>query len=463
MSDQKAGGTFRIGPGCTEIEAGDTIISAMADFGDGQHELKVVVRGCELAVEPPAMGDALLPMALIAAMTRNQTLEMADPVSPLLLESVEQIQRIHNVWFPYLSMVDIKAPVFTGEVASPSGGAGKRAHFFSGGVDSLHSVYEDTASLDALVFVSGSDLIDCTPELHRETTQRLNASAAQFDLPLIYVDSNVREWATACGRHSDDFVSARLALITHLLGERFGEWVIASSQFGRIDPWFSHPMVDPLWSSERVRVLHPVPKRNRAEKTWDLARANYLENLRLCMWGEDFNCGVCRKCMRTLLTLKVLGVAERAPVFTKSPEISELLEKLSAAKGFGLELECQFLGETIDVAREGGVDPELIAELEDTLRDMEGRMVWERFEGAKNREAYLQSQWDSVPFKERRACFHKLLAINPEWLVKELAADLPAQKEAVFARLWKTERRWLKRRVRKASLERLGKKLGFGR
>ena len=126
-------------------------------------------------------------------------------------------------------------------------------------------------------------------------------------------------------------------------------------------------------------------------------------------------------------------------------------------------MECQFLGETIDVAREGDVDPELIAELKDTLRDMEGRMVWERFEGAKNKEAYLQSQWGNVPFEGRRTCFRKLLDGNPEWLAKEFAADLPGQKEAVFEQLWKSERRWLKQRLRKASFQRLRKKLGFGR
>ena len=113
-------------------------------------------------------------------------------------------------------------------------------------MDPLHSAHADTASLDALAFIGGSGLIGCTPELHRETAHRFSSIVAQFDLPLVYADSNVREWATACGRHSDDLVSVRLALITHLMGEKFGEWVIASSQFGRIGPWLSHPMVDPL-------------------------------------------------------------------------------------------------------------------------------------------------------------------------------------------------------------------------
>ena len=101
------------------------------------------------------------------------------------------------------------------------------------------------------------------------------------------------------------------------------------------------------------------------------------------MWGEEFNCGVCRKCMRTLLTLKVLGIADRAPVFTQSPEIPEMLEQLSAASQFGLEVECQFLRETINMARERSVDAGLIDQLEKTFAIMEGRMIWEQDRGCE--------------------------------------------------------------------------------
>ena len=72
MSDDHTGGVFRIAPGRVERDGGDTVVSAMAEFGEGRHELRIAVRGHELEVAPPAMGDALLPMALIAAMTRGE-------------------------------------------------------------------------------------------------------------------------------------------------------------------------------------------------------------------------------------------------------------------------------------------------------------------------------------------------------------------------------------------------------
>ncbi len=469
MRDEPSKKKFRIGPGRVELKNGDTRVSAMADYGEGCHELEVLVRDHELALLPPTMGDALLSIALMAAMTRGQTLEVADPVSPQLLEGVEQIQRIMHMWYPYLSMVEVEATPFTGELAPSSAGGGKRAQFFSGGVDSLYSTLEglEAGSLHSLVFVGGTDLFKCSSELRRETNERLGEIAARLDLPLVIVETNIREWATVCGRHCDDFTSARLAVIAHLLGELFEEWIIAPTILGRIDPFFSHPMVDPLWSTKRIQVLHPVPHRTRAEKIWDLAQQDgYLENLRICMWGEEFNCGDCRKCIRTLLTLKVLGVADRAPVFTKSPEIPEIIKRLNATTNshsvMELEHECQFLRETIDKARELGAEKSLIDQLERTFENFEARLIWRRVERSQP-EVFLQSRWEKVPFEARRACFRKLLAINPEWLAKELAADLPEQKEAVFASLWKSERRWLRRRLRKASVTRLAQRLGFRR
>ncbi|MGI9242311.1 MAG: hypothetical protein ACR2RV_16050, partial [Verrucomicrobiales bacterium] len=427
------------------------------------HELKMVVRGCELEVAPPAMGDALLPMALIAAMSRGLTLEVADQVSPKLLENMVQFQLIIHMWYPYLEVVEVKAPVFDGEAGATLVSSGKRAQFFSGGVDSLHLAYEDAASLDALVFVGGTDTLHWPAELRRETVERLSKTAARLDLPLIDVESNFREWATACGRHSDDFLSARLAAISHLLGERFEQWVIAPSILDRPVPFWSSALTDPRWSSGRVLVSHPVPARNRAEKIWDLAQEDgLLEDLRICMQGAEYNCGTCRKCMRTLLTLKMLGMADRAPVFAQTPETLEILDQLSAAEGLALRSECFHLRENIDVGRAQDVEAGLITEMEERLHGMQGRMEWGQVE-AMGEEAFLQSHWDHVPFEARRSCFRKLLALNPEWLVKELATDLPAQKEAVFAAMWKSERSWLRKTVGKASLKRLVGKLHLGR
>ena len=170
---------------------GDTIVSAVASFGGEPEELRVVVRGYELEVATPAMGDALLSVALIPAMSRGQTLEVEDPVSAELLENAQQVQSIFHLWFPRMSIVDVRAPVFAGAPPAAASGSGKRAHFFSGGIDSLHSVYAHLDSVDALVFVDGSDVRDSTPELQRETERRLTAAAARFGRPLIYVESNV--------------------------------------------------------------------------------------------------------------------------------------------------------------------------------------------------------------------------------------------------------------------------------
>jgi hypothetical protein len=212
---------FRIGPGRVEHREGDTIVSAVANDGQTDQELKVTLHGYELAVPPPAMGDALMTISLFAAMARGQTLEVADPVSPQLLKNLARIQGVMHLWYPYLSIVEVKANPVAGEItAKPASGPGKGAHFFSGGIDSLHAVMTCPTPLDALVFVDGSDVrMTTTPDFRRMSFERLKDAAAQWKLPLVHLDSNIRQWTMECGHHSDDFVGSRLAFIAHLMGE----------------------------------------------------------------------------------------------------------------------------------------------------------------------------------------------------------------------------------------------------
>lgn len=453
---------FRIGPGRVEHREGNTIVSAIANDGQTDHELTVTFHDEELTISSPAMGDALMTISLFAAMATGQTLEVADPVSPQLLKNLDRIQGAMHLWYPYLSIVEVQAnPIAEEATAQPSSGPGKGAHFFSGGIDSLHSIMTCRTPIDTLVFVDGSDVrMSSTPEFRRMSFERLKDAATHWKRPLVHIDSNIREWTMACGHHADDFVGSRLAFIAHLMGEKFDGWVIAPSVSGNCNPFPSHPVLDPLWSSERVRIHHPLPERSRAEKTWDLAQEDGLQHLRICMLGQDYNCGTCRKCIRTLLTLQVLGVADRAPVFAENPSIPKILEQLRETKQ--VKTERQYLRETIDLATEAGVDPDLIDQLEETWRVLEARLTWDQVVKIGN-EFSARPRWEQLPFEARRTCFRSLLTGNPEWITKELAAALPEQQEVVFARLWKSDRRWLKSRLRKASLGHLARKLGLRR
>ncbi len=85
--------------------------------------------------------------------------------------------------------------------------------------------------------------------------------------------------------------------------------VIVPSTHARADlfPWGSHPDLDPLWSSDDVRVEHHGIDTTRSQKISAIAEsAVAMRHLRVC-WkntNETYNCGTCEKCIRTKIGLR---------------------------------------------------------------------------------------------------------------------------------------------------------------
>jgi hypothetical protein len=100
-----------------------------------------------------------------------------------------------------------------------------------------------------------------------------------------------------------------------------GHCLIASSYaYAQLHPWGSHPLLDPLWSTEAVEFTHDGCEAMRSEKVKAIARSGLaLSTLRVCWANEqgEYNCGRCEKCLRTMLALHVAGVLERCTTFRR--------------------------------------------------------------------------------------------------------------------------------------------------
>ena len=123
-----------------------------------------------------------------------------------------------------------------------------------------------------------------------------------------------------------------LAAIAHAFAPRFSYASIASTyDFPNLEPWGSHPLLDPLYSTTSLKVRHENAALSRLEKTqlvgeWDVA----LKHLRVCNEKEsysegNYNCGKCEKCVRTMTAFLALGLLERISTF-KEKDVSK--EKL---------------------------------------------------------------------------------------------------------------------------------------
>ncbi|MEP5376007.1 MAG: hypothetical protein ABJQ14_09490, partial [Hyphomicrobiales bacterium] len=101
---------------------------------------------------------------------------------------------------------------------------------------------------------------------------------------------------------------AGLASVAHMLPTSVGVVRVASSDVA--PPHGSHPDLDNLWGSGRVRLLNDEHDITRFEKIKEIVHwAPAQKFLKVC-WenlSAELNCGKCEKCLRTQVAIKAAG------------------------------------------------------------------------------------------------------------------------------------------------------------
>ena len=109
--------------------------------------------------------------------------------------------------------------------------------------------------------------------------------------------------------------SGPLAAVGHLLGSAAGRMLISSDGLGFEHPEVgARPSTDPLHSSASLQVEHVAFHVTRLEKIRAIAGEPIVQqHLRVCWQNLDgrLNCGVCEKCVRTMLALDTCGLLGR--------------------------------------------------------------------------------------------------------------------------------------------------------
>ncbi len=418
----------------------------------------VWVRAPDRLDAPPQPGDAALTLALLAAMLTGRTLRLSQAVSPELLESVPRIQSLLTQWYPELSAIEVISPPVEADEPPEFPQDHRKvptAHFFSAGVDSLHSILEHRHEIDCLVFIEGADIPEASEDVRRQIVERVRLAASAIPVPLLVVRTNVCEWTRQFGHFGDHFIATRIAFVAHLVSSRYERWFLAPSTSLMLRPFYSHPFLDPLFSSRHARIIHDFDLFSRARKIEFLAASGVtLRHLRVCMRGTDYNCGRCVKCRRTMLALYALGALEQCGAFPPELDLDETFEILFASAH--PETEQYFVTEILELCRKVHADPALIERLEEVKQRSIVSALWA--EVAKAPEAFFrQPPRNSIPYARRRLLFTWLLARNPEWLEKELRSKVANHRDALFDLLWRTDRKWL---FKRALTRHLGRLLG---
>lgn len=279
----------------------------------------------EFAGFAAAGGDAFLPALLLPAMLAGEDLRIEAPVSGQLLSSIVRIQDILRLWMPGARRIRVEAPA--GEAAGGENAA-REATFFSGGVDSFHTLLTNRERITHLLLVHGFDIPLESEALFAQARAGVERVGRHFGKTPIPVATNLRllfpriDWEMYHG--------SAMAAVGLALGRGFGTVRIPSSfPYGRLQPWGSSPFLDPLWSTESTRFLHDGANVGRTAKVLStVSRCDLaLETLRVC-WenrGGRLNCGTCEKCVRTMLMLHAAGVLDRCTVFSRPLSLRQVL------------------------------------------------------------------------------------------------------------------------------------------
>jgi hypothetical protein len=260
-----------------------------------------------------------IPLRLIKAVAEGETANLGS-VSPLLASNLETIRDIYAAWIDGGHLVPLNFELSSAADAAASG----VSLFFSGGVDSFYSLIKHRDEVENLVLVHGFDVPLADTKTFALAEAQAREAARIFGKRLIVARTNLHFEQPSVPCSWGMYHGAPLAAVAHALAPNHRKIYVASTySYADLHPWGSHPLLDPLWSTEAVRVVHDGGE-TRMEKLRVLVQyPEALARLRVCWENpEKYNCGLCEKCVRTMLGLRALGI-DRCAAFpeTLTPEL----------------------------------------------------------------------------------------------------------------------------------------------
>lgn len=309
MSDQ-----FWVGESSITHTGDVSVVSAPIRLGDREFSVWFRVTGATVSAD----SNAFLAASLIPAMKGAGALNLTGQVSQGLLSNSSTIQSIIHKWFPEFK----KIPVTTGGFADSVSPLGERGVgcFFSAGVDSYYTLIKHQADITHIIYVHGFDIWLHEEAFRFSVLNEVRRVAESFGKPLIFVETNIHEFSdqfTDWGLH---YHGAALASVALLLAPQLRTVYVPSSYaYDELFPWGSHPLLDPMWSTESLQIVHDGNEAGRIEKVALIAQSDLaLKTLRVCLDRTDgaYNCGRCEKCIRTMVNLRLSGVPDHRTTFS---------------------------------------------------------------------------------------------------------------------------------------------------
>jgi len=351
--------TVIVHPSRRNTSGGRPQIAADIEAGGRRYHICYRAARGPLAAGP----EPFLAIAVLPAMRLGAPLHVIDPVSPLLLQNLEEFQTIVSTWYSELHCVPIKAGPATVAPRPEQAGIGS---FFSGGFDSFYTALKHQQTITSLIFIRGMDIFLKQEARLRKISSANQQAAAELGKPLLEVETNMRDLLDAYADWEDHSHGPALASVALALAPQFQRiYINSTAAYYDMGPHGSHCLTDPLWSTEHLSIVHEGCEASRYKKIERFMENKTLRRyVRTCYeHPEDgYNCGHCAHCYRMMAFLRGMGVAEHFTTFPLLPDL-DVLRRMpipSAAR------RARF-GELLTVLDRSGHDPSVAAAVRERL------------------------------------------------------------------------------------------------
>ena len=236
-------------------------------------------------------------------------------------------------------------------------------------MDSFYTAVKHT-SVDApaksrithLVSVKGLDVKLGDNALWMEVVGHLRESAAELGCSWVEcADKRAQDDAGTFVPWGMYYGSVLAAIGLGLKGFWNTVMIPAAQSYADLYPGGSHPVMDPLWSTESVRILNDGAEATRIDKVARIAQSDTaLRHLRVCWENRlgQYNCGKCEKCLRTMVNLQVAGVLHKCRTFNRPLNYGEI-----GRIAFTSPAQQSLMLQNYRAAIQSGSDPQLIRAL----------------------------------------------------------------------------------------------------
>ena len=321
--------TMKVGPTQQDIlKDGRHRTRVRATFSDGTSRDLTFVTSNQIPFVETNKGDIWLPAMLIVAMRRGEVLELADPISDRAA-SIQRIQDIMTTWYPgRMQHVEVHAPAAERNKRSRRKSPERiTASCFTGGVDSFHTLSKNQDRIGAILYGFGIDVPLRETEAIDRTTELLQDVANEEGIRLLTARTTIRKFLQPDTRWGTEAHGAALATLATLFSPVIDRILVpATHSYATGRKWGSHPMLDGLWSTDRLAVEHDGAEAVRARKIELIADDPVAQrHLRVCyMEFATMNCCRCLKCQRTMAVLDSIDRLDSFPTFHEKLDL-ELL------------------------------------------------------------------------------------------------------------------------------------------